>query len=95
MTTDDAFLQDILANPEDDTPRSIYADWLDEQGDPRGEFLRLAVAWHEMSRDDARAPGCLARLQELRPYLSSGWVVAVCPWEDLWVVADVTGLWIS
>jgi uncharacterized protein (TIGR02996 family) len=43
----DAFLDDICANPEDDTPRLVYADWLDDQGDePRAEFIRAQVrAW--------------------------------------------------
>jgi uncharacterized protein (TIGR02996 family) len=40
-----AFLRDIKANPDDDTPRFILADWLEEHGDTvraaRGEFLRL------------------------------------------------------
>jgi uncharacterized protein (TIGR02996 family) len=40
-----AFLRDIKANPHDDTPRLILADWLEEHGDAvraaRGEFLRL------------------------------------------------------
>ena len=37
----DAFLQEIIARPDDDAPRLIYADYLEEQGDPRGEFIRL------------------------------------------------------
>ena len=41
MTPDDAFLQAIVEAPDDDTPRLIYADWLEERGDPRGEFIRL------------------------------------------------------
>jgi uncharacterized protein (TIGR02996 family) len=41
---DSAFVQAILANPDDEMIRLVYADWLDEQGDPRGEFLRLDVA---------------------------------------------------
>ncbi len=36
------FLQDIFAHPEDDTPRLIYADWLDDNHQPiRAEFIRL------------------------------------------------------
>lgn len=32
----------IASNPDDDLPRLVYADWLDEQGDPdRAEFIRL------------------------------------------------------
>jgi uncharacterized protein (TIGR02996 family) len=38
-----AFLRAILAAPEDDVPRLIYADWLDERDDPRGEFIRVQV----------------------------------------------------
>jgi uncharacterized protein (TIGR02996 family) len=45
MTHADAFLQDILAHPDDDTPRLIFADWLEEQGDAnsvaRAEFIRV------------------------------------------------------
>src|SRR5262249_51734963 len=37
----EGFLQAILAAPEDDTPRLVYADWLEERGDPRGEFIRI------------------------------------------------------
>ncbi|VTU02371.1 Repeat-companion domain TIGR02996 OS=Singulisphaera acidiphila (strain ATCC BAA-1392 / DSM 18658 / VKM B-2454 / MOB10) GN=Sinac_4455 PE=4 SV=1 [Gemmataceae bacterium] len=39
------FLRAICADPEDDTVRLAYADWLDENGDPdRAEFIRLQVA---------------------------------------------------
>jgi uncharacterized protein (TIGR02996 family) len=37
---DEAFLRAICASPEDDAPRLIYADWLEERGDPRAELLR-------------------------------------------------------
>lgn len=36
-----AFLDSIVSDAEDDIPRLIYADWLEEHGDPRGEFIRL------------------------------------------------------
>ncbi|MDB5312451.1 MAG: hypothetical protein JWO38_6653 [Gemmataceae bacterium] len=46
------FLAAICANPDDDTPRLVYADWLDETGDPdRAELIRLEV------RLAAGAPG--------------------------------------
>ena len=31
----------IFANPDDDAPRLVYADWLLERGDPRGEFIQI------------------------------------------------------
>lgn len=31
----------ILGAPDDDGPRLVYADWLSQHGDPRGEFIQL------------------------------------------------------
>jgi uncharacterized protein (TIGR02996 family) len=40
-----ALLADIVENPADDTPRLVYADWLDENGDgDRADFIRVQVA---------------------------------------------------
>ena len=41
MSDGDALFRAVLASPEDATSRSVYADWLEEQGDPRAELLRL------------------------------------------------------
>ncbi len=44
MSTHDAFLRAILTNPDDDLPRLVYADFLDESGDPdRAAFIRLQI----------------------------------------------------
>ena len=38
----DAFVAAIAETPEDDTPRLVFADWLDEKGrQPRAEFIRV------------------------------------------------------
>ena len=42
------FIDDVLENPDNDRPRLKYAAWLDKQGDPRGEFIRLQCAWSQM-----------------------------------------------
>ena len=40
--TGTALLAAILANPDEDTPRLVYADWLEENGEPeRAEFIRV------------------------------------------------------
>src|SRR4051812_1418443 len=45
MTDRDALLASIHATPDDDAPRLVFADWLDEHGEPeRAEFIRLQVA---------------------------------------------------
>jgi uncharacterized protein (TIGR02996 family) len=49
MTHDEAFLADIRANPDDDGVRLIYADWLEENGQPqRAEFIRVQVELEPM-----------------------------------------------
>lgn len=46
MTEREAFIEAIAANPYEDTPRLVFADWLQEHGEEdRAEFVRLA---HEM-----------------------------------------------
>jgi uncharacterized protein (TIGR02996 family) len=46
-----AFLAAVVAAPHDDLPRLVYADWLDERRDPRGEFIRVQI-------ELTRAPRC-------------------------------------
>ncbi|HVK15459.1 MAG TPA: TIGR02996 domain-containing protein, partial [Fimbriiglobus sp.] len=55
----EGFLARIREVPDDDGPRLIYADWLDEQDDPRGEFIRVQVALARMPATDRRRPGLL------------------------------------
>lgn len=48
-----AFLDEFIEHPDDDVPRLIYADWLDEQGDARGEFIRVQC---ELAQTDRLSP---------------------------------------
>lgn len=59
MTECEAFIEDILNNPLDHTPRLIFADWLEEHDDLRGAFLRVTptlrqVPWREGLRPDCK-----------------------------------------
>jgi uncharacterized protein (TIGR02996 family) len=47
-------LAQILADPDDDRPRLVYADALMERGDPRGELIAVqcALARHDATDDD-------------------------------------------
>jgi uncharacterized protein (TIGR02996 family) len=47
-------LADVKAQPEDDTPRLILGDWLQDQGDPRGELIHLQVVRARLAEDDPR-----------------------------------------
>jgi uncharacterized protein (TIGR02996 family) len=40
MTPDETFLQAIIENPKDESSRLVYADWLEERGDPRARLVR-------------------------------------------------------
>ncbi len=55
QTEAEAFLQRIRAYPDDDAQRLIFADWLDEEGDPRGRFIRVQLALAHMSEHDREA----------------------------------------
>ena len=41
QSTEAAFREAIRLSPDEDLPRLVYADWLEEQGDPLGEFIRV------------------------------------------------------
>ena len=44
MTDDEALVRAVVAHPDDDTPRLVYADWLEETGRPdRAAFVRAQV----------------------------------------------------
>lgn len=43
-----AMIRACLDDPEDDGPRLIFADWLEEQGDERGSTLRYPGNWRLM-----------------------------------------------
>jgi uncharacterized protein (TIGR02996 family) len=65
------FLSAIKANPDDAVARLVYADWLEERGDARSEFLRLQVESDRMR----------GRLHELRQQLDPRWLATVVPRE--------------
>src|SRR5258708_2283740 len=59
---DDAFIRDICITPGDDTPRLIYADYLEDYGDKeRAEFIRLQV---NMERQHQLSGGMFIETEE-------------------------------
>ncbi|MCI0457354.1 MAG: TIGR02996 domain-containing protein [Gemmataceae bacterium] len=79
--TDDGFLRAILAQPSDDAPRLVYADWLEEQGDPvstaKAEFLRVTVQLASATGKKGRKKAWKKRLQELAAGLNTDWLAVV------------------
>lgn len=87
----EAFLRAIFDAPDDNTPRLVYADFLQENGeDVRAELIRVQC---ELARlDDDCDPGRWAALEERNQCLSQ---VAV-PWDEVPTGNGVTfnrGLW--
>jgi uncharacterized protein (TIGR02996 family) len=76
MNHHDAFLSAIIARPEDDLPRLVYADYLDETGDPdRAEFIRVQCELARRGPSDPTRAGLQARSEQLLRANRQRWVV--------------------
>jgi uncharacterized protein (TIGR02996 family) len=73
-------MEQIVANPDDDGPRLVYADWLLERGDPRGELIRLqcdlasSATVGAAARSSADHGRLVARERELLERYEQQWV---------------------
>ena len=74
MSEDNSFVLNIRANPDDEMARLIYADYLEERGDPRGELIRLQCEISHLAPDDALAPELTAREDELLAAHGEEWL---------------------
>src|SRR2546425_6662579 len=71
---DDAFIAAILEDPDTDAPRLIYADWLEERGDPRGEFIRVQCELARMPPDDHHRLEMAEREKQLIESNADSWL---------------------
>ncbi|MGE3809551.1 MAG: TIGR02996 domain-containing protein [Gemmataceae bacterium] len=79
MLNDEAqFLRAIEADREDHV-LLVYADWLEEQGDRRAEFIRLVCLLRNIDPDDVQRPAAEERLSKLRKQCDAAWVAIVDP----------------
>src|SRR5262249_18765076 len=69
----DALLRLVVQHPIQDGPRLIYADWLDEHREPRGEFIRVQCALARMSASDPRRSELQLRSDELLKQHQADW----------------------
>jgi uncharacterized protein (TIGR02996 family) len=75
----EAFLRAISSAPDDNTLRLVYADWLEERGDLRAEFVRLQVRLKEVPADDPGLPLLQAREEQLRAKCPAYWLAKLDP----------------
>jgi uncharacterized protein (TIGR02996 family) len=58
MSDEKALLAAIWEHPHEDTPRLLYADWLQENGQPeRAEFIRVGCELARLTTWDERHRG--------------------------------------
>jgi uncharacterized protein (TIGR02996 family) len=69
MSDGDALLSAILAEPDEDTPRLAFADWLDEYGGEaervRAEFIRVQIDLARVPAGEGRPIDLLGREKKL------------------------------
>jgi uncharacterized protein (TIGR02996 family) len=74
MSAEDDFLRAMLSAPSDSAARLVYADWLEDRGDPRGEFLRIDAEEKPFRDMD---PALQHRLRELTATIDPAWLAFV------------------
>lgn len=79
-----AFLQDSKDHPEDDTPRLILADWLEDHDDePRAEFLRVQLQLARPGNHSQRR-ALQERERQLIAQYASGWLAPLDQQTATW-----------
>ncbi len=85
-------LRAVLDNPDDDTARLVYADWLEEHDDPaRAEFIRLQCGLAERMRGGVMPAGDpdTQREHQLATQLGERWIAELpalrgVRWAGFW-----------
>jgi uncharacterized protein (TIGR02996 family) len=91
--TQQSLLNAIVAHPDDDAVRMVYADWLDENGDPdRGEFIRAQCRLAQMNEWDEGYTELAVRSWQLLRANKARWLEPLADiqwldepwWRDEW-----------
>src|SRR4051794_7578631 len=77
MEMEESFLCAIASNPGDDAQWLLFANWFEDKGDPRSEFLRLAIQLRRATRDSKRIRQARERLQQVRAMLDPSWLILI------------------
>jgi uncharacterized protein (TIGR02996 family) len=89
METEDAALwRAVVADPHDDAPRLVFADWLEEHGQPpRAEFIRVQCRLAALEEDDPARSSLERRERQLWLRHRADWraglppLVGECPFR--------------
>jgi uncharacterized protein (TIGR02996 family) len=70
-----ALVEAIVEAPDDDGPRLVYADWLEENGEPeRAEFIRVQCELARLPEEDARREALDASSKALEKAHGMTWI---------------------
>jgi uncharacterized protein (TIGR02996 family) len=76
MANDEAFIRAIAAEPESDTSRLVYADWLEEQGNlPAADYLRTELELAKLPLESPEAPRLRSRLWQAWARVDPKWLM--------------------
>ena len=68
-------LEDFLAaNPDDIAAHSAYADWLTENGDPRGDYIRLQLALEDKTQPADQLKAMEQAAEKIRKKHEADWL---------------------
>ena len=94
MTDRKAFLEAIAEQPDDDAPRLVFADWLDDHGDhQRAELIRVQCELPRLRADDPRRAELARREDELLTAHGQRWAAALPGDAEHWSQRSPQGEW--
>ena len=80
MTEREALLRAICENPDDDTPRLVFADWLQENGEEqRAEFIRVQIEQSKLKPQTVPYWKCYSRARKLFAGHGGDWCEEIHP----------------
>jgi uncharacterized protein (TIGR02996 family) len=72
--------EDLVADPDDLATHMAYADYLTEQGDPRGELIQIQLELERLPRTSGRRTGLRKRTLELITAHGRAWLGELAPY---------------
>jgi len=72
-------LEQIARHPDDDSIRLAYAAWLDQEGDPRGEYVRMQVEAAQWEEGNWHRDELLSESEDLLQLHADRWLERLAP----------------
>ena len=83
MSTKNQLMKEVRANPDDDEPRLVLADWLEERGDDYGTFIRAQCELAQLDADDDRYPQLEVQAEDLFRKNRTRWIKELPKYDGL------------